>query len=91
MSVPGKRRSRSTSGRRRSHDALAKLRPQSCPKCASPILPHHVCTNCGYYRGRKVLAIENPFAKKAEKRKKEKTEEKEKAASSAPEQKVKAS
>jgi large subunit ribosomal protein L32 len=26
-----------------------------CSNCASKVLPHAVCYNCGYYKGKKVL------------------------------------
>ena len=29
----------------------------NCPQCNQPKLPHHVCTNCGTYNGREVIAI----------------------------------
>ena len=28
----------------------------SCPHCHEPILPHRVCSNCGYYDGKEVVA-----------------------------------
>ena len=27
----------------------------SCPQCHEPKLPHHVCTECGYYDGKEVI------------------------------------
>ena len=27
-----------------------------CPQCHEPMLPHHVCTECGYYDGKAVIA-----------------------------------
>jgi large subunit ribosomal protein L32 len=29
----------------------------NCPQCHQPRLSHHVCPNCGTYRGRQVLPI----------------------------------
>ena len=26
-----------------------------CPHCHEPMLPHHVCPNCGYYRGMEIV------------------------------------
>jgi large subunit ribosomal protein L32 len=51
---------KSTSGRRdrrRAHDALKARNSVDCPNCGEPRLPHHVCSNCGYYQGREVLII----------------------------------
>ncbi|GAQ95739.1 large subunit ribosomal protein L32 [Thermodesulfovibrio aggregans] len=29
-----------------------------CPECKEPKLPHRVCPNCGTYKGRKFLEVE---------------------------------
>ena len=29
-----------------------------CPQCHQPKLPHRVCGNCGYYRGRQAIEVE---------------------------------
>ncbi len=42
-----------------------------CPKCAKPVLPHNLCLNCGYYKGRQVIDVLKKLTKK-EKKKKEK-------------------
>lgn len=31
-----------------------------CPQCKTPKMPHRVCPNCGYYKGREVIAQEEP-------------------------------
>ncbi|WP_424337431.1 50S ribosomal protein L32 [Hydrogenispora ethanolica] len=28
----------------------------TCPQCHESKLPHTVCSNCGYYKGREVIA-----------------------------------
>ncbi len=43
---------------RRSHDALQPPSLSTCPHCKQPMLPHRVCLNCGHYRGRAVLPVE---------------------------------
>lgn len=58
MAVPKKKTSRSKRDMRRSHAFVKAPNLSSCPKCHEPILPHHVCPECGYYRGRKVLGKE---------------------------------
>ncbi|MBY0109784.1 MAG: 50S ribosomal protein L32 [Candidatus Babeliaceae bacterium] len=54
---------RKTSKRRRDQRQSTKfIRPQaitSCKQCNEPTLPHQVCTECGYYKGRKVLTTKN--------------------------------
>jgi len=29
-----------------------------CPQCGAAKLPHRVCGNCGYYRGRRVIDVD---------------------------------
>ena len=56
MAVPKRRVSHSRQGMRRSHQHVKPLQVQYCPQCKQPVLPHHVCDNCGYYQGREVVA-----------------------------------
>ncbi len=28
-----------------------------CSNCNNPVLPHRVCSVCGYYKGQKVLEV----------------------------------
>ena len=58
MAVPKRRTSRSKQGHRRSHHNLKPTQIQYCGHCEQPVLPHHVCSNCGYYQGREVVAAE---------------------------------
>lgn len=30
----------------------------TCPRCGAVKLPHHVCLNCGYYKGRGVIVVD---------------------------------
>jgi large subunit ribosomal protein L32 len=59
MAVPKKKKSKSKS---RSHRAAAwKLDPAArslCPRCNAAKVPHHVCTNCGWYHGRQAIEVE---------------------------------
>ncbi len=43
---------------RRAHDFLKPVTATACPQCHEPKLPHHVCPNCGTYRGREIVPIE---------------------------------
>ncbi len=58
MAVPKKRTSRSRRDMRRSHHRVKIPNLSSCPRCHEPILPHHVCPECGYYRGRQIIKVE---------------------------------
>lgn len=56
MAVPKKRMSNSkTDKRRANHDIITAPTLSSCPACGAPVRPHHVCGQCGKYRGREVL------------------------------------
>ncbi len=58
MPVPKRRVPRSRKGKRRSHHALRPRQTVPCPQCGHDTLPHTVCGNCGTYRGRQVLEVE---------------------------------
>lgn len=66
---PKKRHSRQRQGKRRAHIKLTTINSVKCPNCGNPVLPHNICKNCGYYKGKEVL-------KKKSKEKKEEKEEK---------------
>lgn len=57
MSVPKKRRTKSSVNQRRSHFALKRKTLAVCPQCKRTILPHTACRNCGYYKGREVIKL----------------------------------
>jgi large subunit ribosomal protein L32 len=58
MAVPKRRTSHARQGKRRSHLHVKPKQIQYCSRCEQPVLPHHVCSNCGYYQGREVVAAE---------------------------------
>ena len=58
MAVPKKKRSKSKRGMRRSHDSITLPKPVNCPQCHEPVLPHHVCLECGTYKGRTIIKTE---------------------------------
>jgi len=59
----------SHSGNRRSHHALKTSSFSKCPKCGTQILPHTLCKNCGYYKGREVVDVLKNLSKKERKAK----------------------
>ncbi len=59
MAVPKRRTSKSRKRLRRGHHVAASMRTQACPRCSSPKLPHRVCGSCGYYRGKKLIEVED--------------------------------
>jgi large subunit ribosomal protein L32 len=61
---PKRKLSKGRRDRRRAHDALEAANLVACNNCGTMILPHIVCPNCGFYKGREVIAV-----KKADKKK----------------------
>ncbi|MBC8230267.1 50S ribosomal protein L32 [bacterium] len=58
MANPKRRTSRSKKRMRRSHHALLRLHLSTCPNCSERVFSHRICTSCGYYKGRQVIAYE---------------------------------
>lgn len=65
------RHTSSATGQRRSHHALKSRAYSRCSHCTKAVMPHAVCQNCGYYKGRQVIDVLAKLDKK-ERRKKEK-------------------
>ena len=65
MGVPKRKQSRS---RRDSRSANKFITPQIAAickqdNCNAAILPHIVCSTCGYYKGKKILTVKAKTAK----------------------------
>jgi large subunit ribosomal protein L32 len=58
MALPKRKISKSRRGKRQSHKKAPLPNLTTCPQCNEPKLPHHVCLNCGYYKGRLVIEAE---------------------------------
>ena len=56
--LPKQRISRHRQGNRRRHIFLNVPHLVECPHCRELRRSHHVCPNCGMYRGRQVITIE---------------------------------
>jgi len=73
--VPKKRKSPARRDRRRANHDKVTMPPMTyCtnPECGAPVLPHHVCAECGQYRGDAVIEVVTE--EENEKRKKERKE-----------------
>jgi len=57
--LPKKKHSRTRRDKRRTHDALKPQNTVQCSNCSEMRLPHRVCPNCGYYKGREVVSVED--------------------------------
>lgn len=59
MAVPKRKKSRARTRHRRSQWLAAPLPTLShCPRCTAPVRPHTVCAECGTYKGRQVLSVD---------------------------------
>ncbi|MCS6843411.1 MAG: 50S ribosomal protein L32 [Caldilineales bacterium] len=56
--LPKRKLSKGRRDRRRAHDALKPVHLVECPQCHKPHLPHRACPECGTYRGRTVIAMD---------------------------------
>jgi len=56
--LPKRKTSRTRRDRRRSHHALKAKNLVQCSNCNEMRLPHRVCPNCGHYKNREVVIIE---------------------------------
>jgi len=59
MAQPKKKVSKARRDRRRAHNfRLEAPHLIPCAQCGEPTLPHHVCPNCGYYKGEEIINME---------------------------------
>ncbi len=56
--LPKRKISKGRRDRRRAHDALKAINLVVCSNCGGFRLPHTVCPNCGFYKGREVISVE---------------------------------
>ena len=56
MAQPKRRWSKARTHKRRATWKLEAANYGSCPRCHEPIMPHRVCSNCGYYKGKEIIA-----------------------------------
>ena len=56
MPHPKHRFSQTRTAKRRTHDKVEPAQLATCSNCGAAVMYHHVCPECGYYRGK--LAIE---------------------------------
>lgn len=60
MAVPKRKKSRANTRHRKAQWLRTPLpATATCPHCKSVMQPHTVCTVCGHYAGRQVIAVED--------------------------------
>jgi len=56
MAQPKRKWSKARTSSRRANWKIEEKDLGTCPHCHEPVLPHTVCSNCGYYNGKEVIA-----------------------------------
>lgn len=59
MAVPKNKVSKARRDKRRANWKLTAPNLVECPQCHELIMPHRVCPNCGQYKGKEVIKIED--------------------------------
>ena len=49
------RTSRQRRDKRRTHDLAPVPTLSTCSNCGATVMFHHICPECGYYRGRQII------------------------------------
>lgn len=57
MPVPKKNHSKQRQNQRRANWKAHSISLVKCPNCSATKRPHHLCTECGYYNGRKIIEV----------------------------------
>ncbi len=55
MAHPKRKTSKARRDRRRANWKLTSPNTANCSHCGQPKMPHRICPNCGYYRGKQVV------------------------------------
>ncbi|MFH0799072.1 MAG: 50S ribosomal protein L32 [Pseudomonadota bacterium] len=56
MAVPARRKSKGRKNQRRAHHMIVDAPSLAiCPQCKRPKMPHRVCIQCGFYKGREIV------------------------------------
>jgi large subunit ribosomal protein L32 len=58
MALPKRKTSKARRDKRRTHWKISAPNLVRCSQCNTPKLPHRICPNCGYYKGREVIKTE---------------------------------
>ena len=59
MAHPKRKISKARRDKRRAHHAISEVTLAKCPNCGAFHKYHNACPECGYYRGRQVISINN--------------------------------
>jgi len=59
MAHPKRKTSKTRRNKRRSHHGIDNVQLSECSNCGELHRRHHICQECGYYRGRQILDVNN--------------------------------
>ena len=57
MPVPKRKRSKARRDKRFANKGIKMFGFSTCKNCDEPAASHAICKNCGFYKGRKVIAV----------------------------------
>ena len=58
MAVQQNKVSRARKRKRRAHDSIEAVQRIRCNRCSSWKLPHRICDECGFYRGKALIQVD---------------------------------
>ncbi len=64
MPHPTRKFSKTRTSKRRSSIKAEAPTTSVCSNCGAPVLYHRVCPECGYYKGKPAIAVEEKAVKK---------------------------
>ena len=59
MAVPKNKVSKARRDKRRANWKLTAPNLVECPQCHTLKMPHRVCPNCGQYKGKEIIKVED--------------------------------
>lgn len=87
MPVPKRKRSRARRDKRFANKGMSITTVAACLQCGKALLSHQACLDCGYYKGRKVVATKaDRSLRRTEERQAREARQKTKAEHAAPDE-----
>ncbi len=65
MAHPMRKHSRGRRDKRRANWKLTFPSLSKCPQCGKMLIPHRVCPQCGFSRGKQIIEVKEKKKKKA--------------------------